>query len=344
MNDEDESIMGALEAAFEEAEAEAAPAPAPGEAESVLPDTQADAAAAEQTPAADAPTEEGVHTDGTVPGSPAEPESTAVVADRPPEPEETPKGLSAEAREVWKDTPDAIKQHIKGYEQRMEGVAQKFGRDAERARQMDQALQPYQQLFAVNGGVGQTLPGLLQTASILQMGTPAQKAQMMAQLVNQFSVDINALDQALVGNAPDPNQPQAQQGLTAEQVQQMIQQGFQQNQANTMRQDVTHNLQQFAADPANEFYNDVVNEMALILDGAAQSGQNITLKQAYDKACLLNDGVRNVIETRRAARQVQERQAATSSVTGNPTGAEVPPEPESIGDYLSQAWDQVARG
>ena len=68
---------------------------------------------------------------------------------------------------------------------------------------MDQALAPFQQYLAVTGEPpAKTIQGLLQTASILQMGSPVQRANTVASLIKQFGVDIRTLDDVLAGQQP----------------------------------------------------------------------------------------------------------------------------------------------
>src|SRR6056297_2018800 len=116
--------------------------------------------------------------------------------------ETPPAGLPPEAREVWADVPPAVKAAIAKREEDYSRGVKMYADNAKRAQAMDKTLAPYQQLFAMNGGPQNTIPGLLQTASVLQMGAPAQKAQIVAQLVKQFGVDVRALDNALVGQGP----------------------------------------------------------------------------------------------------------------------------------------------
>ena len=77
-----------------------------------------------------------------------------------------PLGLSPEAREAWNDVPDAVKADITKRENDYAAGIEKHRANTQRVQAMDRSLQPYAQLFAMNGGAGQTLPALLQTASI----------------------------------------------------------------------------------------------------------------------------------------------------------------------------------
>ena len=262
--------------------------------------------------------------------------------------DDTPKSLTAAAREKWKDTPDEVKAEFARLDQRMEGLAQKYGRDAQRARAMDKTLQPYQQLFAMNGGPQNTLPGLLQTAAMLQTGSAPQKAQSVATLIKQFGVDIKTLDSLLVGEAPPAEIQQKtqmeqmlQQHLTPLQQQLQQYQQREQMQVQQQQQQVGTELQQFAAQ--NEFYNDVKAEMADILDLNANRGRQITLQEAYDKACQLNPQIANIIKARNSQQTVQSKRKAGSSIYGSPAGSTAGGAPDSMRAAIESAWEGVGR-
>jgi predicted Zn-ribbon and HTH transcriptional regulator len=60
-----------------------------------------------------------------------------------------------------------------------------------------------------------------------------------------------------------------------------------------------------------EFGEDVREDMADILESAQRKGQNLTLADAYRKACMMNDNVRSVlIQRQKASGAQQQTQAA----------------------------------
>lgn len=265
-------------------------------------------------------------------------------ADKPP------VGLSATAREAWKDTPKAVRDEVAKREKDFAMGIQKYAENAQRANQMDQAMAPFQQYFALSGEPpAKTVQTLLSTASTLQMGTPAQKAQTVANLIQQFAVDVPALDHLLSGSdVPRETQEASQierllqeklapyeQHMAALQAQQAAaaQQGQQQ---------IMSELQQFQSDPKNEFYNDVRGDMADILDMAGKRGQNMTLDEAYRRACMLHPEVSKIMETRNLAPTPQQKRAA-SSIKGSSGGSTTEQVGDSVQDALNAAWDAAMR-
>tara|TARA_R110000787_G_scaffold3980_3_gene15528 strand:- start:9757 stop:10767 length:1011 start_codon:yes stop_codon:yes gene_type:complete len=262
--------------------------------------------------------------------------------------DQSPVGLSPEAREEWANTPPAIKEHLARNEQRMEGMAQKFGANSKRAEAMDRSLAPYSQLFAMHGGGNEVLPALLQSASQLQMGSGPQKAQVVAGIIKQFGVDIRTLDSLLVGEAPPPEvQRQSEVQLAVQQAvapyQQHMQQFEQQQQQQQqhVQNQIAGEVNNFGAQ--NEFYNDVRSEMADLMDMAANRNRQMSMDEAYYTACVSHPQISKIIHARVSQQSVQKKQRAASSVHGNSGGSMSSNTPGSVEAALNLAWDNAGR-
>jgi hypothetical protein len=262
--------------------------------------------------------------------------------------DEAPNSLPPAAREAWKDVPDVVKSAVAKREKDFEAGIMKYAEGAKRAHGMDQMLQPYQSFTQMNGGPGQTIKALLDTGSVLQMGTPTQKANTVANLINTFGIDIQALDGILSGQGiPQQTQQnndvqQAVQQAVAPYQQMMEQQKAQQAQAQQNQQtQIGNELQQFAA--ANEFYKDVQGDMADILDMASARNMNLPLEEAYRRACLLNPEISGIIAARNSGAQVQKKRKAAVSISGNPGGTPGAKMPDTIEEALHAAWDAQDR-
>jgi hypothetical protein len=261
-----------------------------------------------------------------------------------------PPSLSPAAREEWKNAPEAVRKEFKRLDERMEGLAQKFGKNAQRAEAMDRSIAPFAQYMQMNGGPGQSIKGLLETGSMLQMGSPQQKAQVVAQLISQFGVDIQSLDNLLVGSAPtQENQQTSQlQEMINQQIAPMQQQLGQYQQAEQQHQQqqqsqVGNEIQQFANDPANEFYGDVRGRMADELDLAAKSGQQLGLKEAYDLAVRANPDIFKIVSARESAKNLGSKRKAATSIHGTPQGSSAGSGQASIRSAIESAWDNAGQ-
>ena len=259
-----------------------------------------------------------------------------------------PVGLSLEAREAWADTPKAVQESIAQREKDYEAGIVKYSQNAKRAEGMDQVLAPYQALFSANGGPGQTLPGLLQTASMLQLGSAPQKAQAISQLIKQFGVDIRTLDNLIVGQ---PVPAAVQQRTELEQMfnerlaplQQQLQhyqtRDQQVEQQETAR--VTADINAFGE--SHEFYADVRMDMADLMDMAVNRGRPMTLEEAYSTACTAHPQISKMIAGRVAQQTVADKRNAASSIHGSPGGVMGSAAAGSVAAALGDAWDNYGQ-
>jgi hypothetical protein len=225
---------------------------------------------------------------------------------------------------------------------------QKYAENAKRAQAMDDVLKPYESLFTTNGGPQNTIKALLSTGATLQMGSPMQKVNMVAQIIKEFGVDVPTLDQVLVGEQPEQppaGDPQYVQQVVQQAVQQAVApyQQAQQQAVQQSQQQVQNELVTFATNPKNEFYHDVKLDMADILDLAAQRGLELSLEDAYERACLMNPEVSRVMNSRTQQQQVQRKRRASVSVSGSPAGPGAAPDPANLRGAIEAAWDNVGR-
>ena len=263
--------------------------------------------------------------------------------------EKPPVGLSLEAREAWKDTPDAVKADIAKREKDYASGIEKHRINTERVRGMDESLRPFGQLFAMNGGgPSATLMPLLQTASLLQLGSPQQKAEAAANIIRQFGVDIQTLDNMLVGQAPSPEVQQQSQ------MEQMFNErlGPLQQQLGVYKQREQQAQQQYTAQvgqqindfgASHEFYSDVQSDMADLLEMAANRGRQMSMDEAYNTACAAHPQIAKIISGRQSQQTVQSKRNAASSIHGTSGGSMAASAPNSVAAALNDAWDSAGR-
>lgn len=254
--------------------------------------------------------------------------------------ERAPASWRPDVREHWGQLPEPVRQEI----QRREVEVQRTLQESAEARKSYDAVMrtiaPYEAFIrAENSNPLQAIDNLMSTAARLRTGTAPELAQLVASIVNQFGVGrfgngfIQALDSALAGQSPvvDPQQAAMEQVLNQRlaPVQQMLTQ-FQQAQL-AQQQRVAEQAQtevERFLDRA-EFGNDVREDMADLMETAARRGQNISLADAYKKACLMNDRVMSVLRARKQSQGAQQQtqaaqkaRAAAVSVSGAaPKGA-----------------------
>lgn len=316
----EDTARDALEAAFEEHNE-------PEETETA-PETKAETVEPVETPAAP---------EGEQASVPETPE--AVTTDS------APQSWSPLAREEWANMPDTVKEVVAKREQEMQTVMQESAQARQFGEQFEQAVGQYNGLFSAQGVDSLTgLNAVMQTAAPLYSGNAQQKAETVAQIIQDFGIDISTLDDLLVGNQKPQLTPEMQgmqdqitnMGNFIQQQQNGQQQQFQQQQ-----NEVNNEVQQFIAN--NEFANELKGVMADFMRMAGQQGQKLELPDAYQRAIATRPDIQQVLANRESGIQNQNaignaRQAAASvpQVGGNAGAA---PAPTTTREALLDAWD-----
>jgi len=265
--------------------------------------------------------------------------------------EKAPASWKPEVREEWSKLPPAVKQEIMRREKNFAVGIQQSREAAQRGEAYDRLLHPFRPMFTASGqNEFQGVQGVLQAAATLQMGSPAQKVKMVADLIGQYGVDLVALDGYLAdGNMPAQAQESDNINRILEErlapINQMVQSFQQQRQADSQRtaMQAGQTVQQFGTDPKNEFYNDVKMDMADILDLAASRGLNMSLEDAYHRACMLNPSISKVVQAREAAKSLQGKKKASVSISGGPGAPSKPEAGETVLSAVEAAWEAHSR-
>jgi len=328
-----DDLRSALEAAYDKAERNDAPA-APEEA-------GGSKANAEEPVRDTAPTErsepEGerkepsgeekraVKTESEVPVEEAKPDQPKpeieAKADEPkPEPRSSTKApisWKPGAKEHWGKLPPEVQQEVDRREREITQTLQHTAEQRKLADRFVEATRPFEAMIRAEGrDPVVAAQELFATAAFLRTGTPAQKAQLVANMVKNFGIPIDALDQALVGEEiPDEDSKIAQlldQRLKPvmgfiDEVKGLRSQREQQTQQNALSE-----IQSFAQDPKNEFFDDVREDMADLMELASKRGSPLTLQEAYDRAIRSNDEIQLIIKRRKEAEIAKKEDAASS--------------------------------
>lgn len=254
--------------------------------------------------------------------------------------ERAPASWRPDVREHWAQLPESVRAEVHRREVEVQRTLQESAEARKNFDAVMKTIEPYQAFIkAENSNPLQAIDNLMSTAARLRTGTAPELATMVAGIVKQFGIGrfgpnfIQQLDGALAGDIPqvDPQAAAIEQVLNQRlaPMQNMLQQ-FQQAQQ-MQQQRVTESAQNEVAQflEAAEFGNDVREEMADLIEVAQRRGQTMTLQDAYQKACMLNDRVRKVMQGRQQAQGAQQQtqaaqraRAAAVSVSGSaPVGA-----------------------
>lgn len=237
------------------------------------------------------------------------------------------------AREAWGKLPADVRAEVHRRERETARVVQESAQSRQVAERINTLQQQYAPALQAEGVDAITASAnLMSLASRLRFGTPVEKAHLAATIIRNYGVDVQALAAALDA-APVPLHGQAQQRQqppSDPRVDQLFQQlgAMQQQRQQQVVERATTEVEEFGS--KQEFFEDVREDMADLLEMAAKRGVDLTLQQAYERACAMHPDVSQVLAARQRAAQAgnsqqstQRARAAASSVRGTPSGAPV---------------------
>lgn len=263
------------------------------------------------------------------------PASTPEAQEKAPEAKRPPSGWTAQAKALFDTLPPEIQDEVIRNDDNFHKGISEYKQDRQLRQAMEQVVSPYLPMIQRSGKQPlQHISGLLQ----FQYELETNPQQTIANLVQHFGIDPSGISQQ---QQADPQVSNLQRELA--QMKQMLQQGQQQTQQQTLTQ-AQSEIQSFANDPKNIYFENVRDDMALLLN----SGRAKTLSDAYAQACNLNDGVRSAIQAQqlRSAEQKRIEEAKAKAANARKAGFDVSGSgavnvkqevPDSIEDHLRQA-------
>lgn len=356
MSDMRADFEAAIEASGVESEDENALQETPQEVEML--DTTGDESSDDSPPTIKEETvshqnEEGAEQEPTITEAKGEKEEKPVTNDH--DSIKAPLDWSPKQRESWSKIPRPIQDKIVAREQEMAQTIAGTAEARKTADRFSQLASSYAPVLAAEGvnTPMEAVEGLFKTAANLRMGSPEQKAQQIAQMIKHYGVDIQALDNVLVGQ-PVQKAPNADFEQLINQKLAPINQVFeqltalQQQKAQQSQQTANQSVVEFGQKA--EFLNDVRNDMADLIDMAAKQGRNLTLQEAYDRACALNPEIAQVIEERKREEQIlggrsqiAAKRNAASTLNGKMSGSGGGTSNLSLRDTIASAWDEAGQ-
>lgn len=251
--------------------------------------------------------------------------------------ERAPQSWKPETREHWKTLPPEVRHEIARREGEFARVMQETAESRRFSEAVMKTIAPYEHFIKAEGSSPvQAIDNLMATAARLRTGTAPELAQLVSGLIQQFGVGrfgpgfVEVLDQALVGQTPqvDPREVAIRRQLEQEiapvrQFMNEVQQAKQQQEV-MQQQAAGSEVQGFLAN--HEFAMDVKDDMADLIELASKRGRNMSLEEAYDRACRAHPEIGKIFAKRDQASQAasrnqvaQKARAAAVSVRGAPT-------------------------
>jgi hypothetical protein len=265
--------------------------------------------------------------------------------------DKAPASWKPGAREKWATLAPEVREEIHRRERETATTLQQTAQARQVVGALQQLQQEYAPALAAEGvDVLTASRNLMQVSARLRFGTPQEKAATVAQIMQAYGVDVPTLD-AILSNQPLPQQQQVQQqqlrdprldGLLSQIAQ------VRQSEAQRVQYEAAQEVGRFGE--GKEFFQDVRALMADILDVSSRRGIDMTLEQAYDRACQLDPTVSAVLAQRAAAGaqsngnpSTARNRAAASSVRSTPAAAGgTPAQAGNLRGAIEAAWDNAA--
>ena len=224
--------------------------------------------------------------------------------------------------------PEPVQQAIHAREVHINQVLQQSADARRMAESVVRTVEPYRALMTAEGVSDpmQAIDGLLKTAATLSMGSQAQKAQRLAQLVNHYGIDIETLDKALAGSLPKNTEEDRVSQLVNQRMHQYEQQQYmQQAQAEQYyaEQNANMTVSQMEQDPKYPHFDAVRTIMADFVDVATANGQQYSLDDFYQRACMMVPQIAQQVIQQQSngfmqgqQQRVDQKRNAASSIIG----------------------------
>lgn len=283
---------------------------------------------------------------GGVEAPPTTPPAAAVE----PAPVKAPQSWKPQVRELAAKLPAEFKpilDEVNRREVETSRALQETANARRLAEQVHQALSPFEGVARANGMDALAwAESAVRDRAVLAMGSPQQKAQLLARAIRESGTDIEMLAAALDGApAQGPQQPAAPPVNIQAEVQRAIQSQVQHAQRAKAEREMTSFLE-----AEHEFIEAVGPDMHGILLAAGSQGRNLTPQEAYDRACWMNPDVREVLEKRKAveaakaqAPSVAQAKRAAVSVKAAPAEPVKTTEKRSLREELEAAAAAATR-
>lgn len=238
-----------------------------------------------------------------------------------------PKTWRPEAQALWATLPEAARAEIHKREQDiwkgLEGYKQEVGF----SRQIQQTLRPVSEQLQQLGLTPMDFVGRM-TNMHLNFSNPQvpvqQKLAWAKEMLGSYGLDF---DQLLSGAGPDDGAPPPDPAVKAlqEKIDRLESQltARANTEATQIRETLKSEVDKFAADPANKYFEEVADDIVLLLRG---SEGKMTLKEAYDRAVYANPVTRAKEQERLTAEALAREREEAKKRTQNArraTGANV---------------------
>jgi hypothetical protein len=248
-----------------------------------------------------------------------------------------PASWSPAAKATFDKLPPEVQQAVAKREQEIDHGLRRKSEEVKRYEPLEQIIAPRRAIWAAQGMDEASAIRTLLAAQDLLEKDAVQGIQFLAK---SYQIDLSRLAQPQ--GQPYQAQPAPDSHPEIAHLKQQLQ-TLQAQVQTAQTAPLVSQIEAFQNDPANLYFENVRDDMAVLLN----NGKASDLKEAYDMACWMRPDIRPFLQTAQAPavpmqdKAAQARRAAVS-VTGSPGQTAIRKSNGSIEDDIRAAFDEVA--
>lgn len=226
-----------------------------------------------------------------------------------------PKSYKKEMEAHWNKLAPEVQAYIEQREAEVEEGFKRYGDDSRYAKTMREVLQAYEPLLQAQGvkDPAHAVRTVMNAHYVLSTFPADKKAAFMAQLAQNYGVDLNAVVEAAKAGGQRQETPEMREQrerldrLEAERKAEI------QARYDALKAQSAAEVEAFASDPKHPYFKEVASEVALLLQDP-----NLTLEEAYNRAIYANPVTREKelarlkAEAEKSAKEEAEKAAAAA--------------------------------
>ena len=243
-----------------------------------------------------------------------------------------PQSWRGDAKQVWNDIPVAARQEIQRRELDQQAALRENATIRSNLQSVNQVVNPHMDwLQAEKENPIELIGRMFNMERVTRFGTPEQKADLAAEYLIAYDIDLQQLDTILAKRLNTPQQQKqpdinylVQQQVEREMAPYREQQYKQQQNTDA---EIQNELAAFA--DTHPYFEDVRMEMSDLIELASRRNQVLSLEDAYKRATMFSPDLQSKAES------YNKLKTAASSVSGTTRGTVHPTDPSDLRALLA---------
>lgn len=298
-------------------------------------------AMAKHTPAAEKPDTALPVTDKAA-VQPTDGKVTDPITGRVSEPMKPPAGWTPALREKWGSIDPTVQKFIRDNEVHVSKKLQEVADERKLASEFKDIAAPYEAMLrGFNTTAAAHAKDLFNLSHTLNTGSPQTRAQVLANMIHHFQPDPAALSHYVSNGSRGTQAPPTI--APPPKVEELVQQALDARDAKTQEATIASDIEKFAADPKNTYYEDVRDMMGKLIQAGVVDAPTMPelFKKAYDLACSQHPEIAPILARQSQAPAAAPAVKAVQSIKpslGTGAKGKAPARSVDLNDAVTQAF------